>query len=828
MPVIPTYQAKKDISGGSFLSEQKIVGPQPIDLSQFANSIGSAANTYIDKEQRKKAEEESLWVIQQSAQLQEKTITDISEQKLNAQDGAPNFTETAKKTFSDSAVKALNSAPSLAAQRELEKNVLEQKLSLVNEAVSFEATARVEKQILDVTKTAEMLTSQTFHRPQDLERNLTKLDSLTVLLPVGTRQKLSIQLRNQLGEAALTGRLQKATTIADLGTQLQEYQKIYGELESGKWNKHVPSDSLISFTGNTVTGIDGVKRLIKEEQDQAVRYKNQQVSALLDDHFAQLQATGQSNLVSRENIKLISEHNHDPQMLTDFDSNTYIARQVFGFMQALDKNDPVSAVAKIEALKPKKDSKSFANEQRVYEKVKELFSAHVSKVIHDPAGLAATSGKIQSEYKKGTQSGVLASVSAQQGYGLSLSQTRITSKKQAEEMVATINKLPAEQVEGYLQNMKQQYNFNLAPGVSAYGKLYGELSGSGLNPLYSIIGASLGQSFTPDLINAVKLGRTVLDKQLPTGTSSKIVQDLAYNAMATFEKAVSVGGTRPKNMLDIKEAITLLAEYRMSTGTKDASKAVNQAYKELIGDRYHIKLNHKNGAYPLVIPKTVDGKPVDVDRAGKALTSITPQQILTWFGASYQSPFSQTYPQTGKFGEDRPGHKHGGVDYAAPLGTGIRPVTPGRVTFVGQQSGYGMLVEVTHKDGSKSKYAHLSSANVKVNDNVDYTSLIGKVGSTGNSTGPHLHLEIINPKGERIDPNSVINKPMLDSSNPALSGVAINAQTAKAAAERPVWVLNSAGTGVNLAVDRGPEGIIELRNHKGQRYGVNFANYIGK
>lgn len=84
---------------------------------------------------------------------------------------------------------------------------------------------------------------------------------------------------------------------------------------------------------------------------------------------------------------------------------------------------------------------------------------------------------------------------------------------------------------------------------------------------------------------------------------------------------------------------------------------------------------------------------------------------------------------------------HLGVDYAAPTGTPIRAVGDGVVDFAGWQNGYGNFVVINHRGGQSTAYGHLSKIHVRKGQRVDQGNLIGAVGSTGVSTGPHLHFE---------------------------------------------------------------------------------------
>lgn len=100
---------------------------------------------------------------------------------------------------------------------------------------------------------------------------------------------------------------------------------------------------------------------------------------------------------------------------------------------------------------------------------------------------------------------------------------------------------------------------------------------------------------------------------------------------------------------------------------------------------------------------------------------------------------------------------HSGVDLRAAYGTEVPAAGAGRVTFAGERGGYGTLVVVQHADGMETRYAHLSAAGVKEGDRVDGGQVIGRVGSSGRSTAPHLHFEVrIN--GARVDPELVASR----------------------------------------------------------------------
>lgn len=105
--------------------------------------------------------------------------------------------------------------------------------------------------------------------------------------------------------------------------------------------------------------------------------------------------------------------------------------------------------------------------------------------------------------------------------------------------------------------------------------------------------------------------------------------------------------------------------------------------------------------------------------------------------------------------EPRP---HEGVDIAAPSGTSIRATAQGRVVRVGYEAGgYGRFVEVRHPNGLTSFYAHMSRIEVRRGQALSAGDAVGRVGSTGYSTGPHLHFEI-RRRGAKLNPTRYLDR----------------------------------------------------------------------
>ena len=111
----------------------------------------------------------------------------------------------------------------------------------------------------------------------------------------------------------------------------------------------------------------------------------------------------------------------------------------------------------------------------------------------------------------------------------------------------------------------------------------------------------------------------------------------------------------------------------------------------------------------------------------------------------------RTDPFTGKLAW------HSGVDFAGKEGSDIISVGSGVVTWAGDRYGYGLMVEVNHGDGISTRYAHAKELKVKVGEIVHRGQTLALMGSTGRSTGPHVHFEVIK-HGKAVDPTRYVNR----------------------------------------------------------------------
>jgi murein DD-endopeptidase MepM/ murein hydrolase activator NlpD len=98
---------------------------------------------------------------------------------------------------------------------------------------------------------------------------------------------------------------------------------------------------------------------------------------------------------------------------------------------------------------------------------------------------------------------------------------------------------------------------------------------------------------------------------------------------------------------------------------------------------------------------------------------------------------------------------HTGLDLHGETGDPVRATADGKVTTAGWSGGYGRVVDIDHGNGLSTRYGHLSSIDVRVGQSIRTGQIIGKIGSTGRSTGPHLHYET-RVRGEAVDPNKFL------------------------------------------------------------------------
>jgi len=170
---------------------------------------------------------------------------------------------------------------------------------------------------------------------------------------------------------------------------------------------------------------------------------------------------------------------------------------------------------------------------------------------------------------------------------------------------------------------------------------------------------------------------------------------------------------------------------------------------------YMAELERDAAAYQKVIDDADAAMESIRNQASRSLS--TEGGSVVYAGGDFAWPTPSCYYITSSFSPRRKNpvtgvwKRHTGTDIGAGYGAQIVATNSGRVTLAGWNSGYGNCVIIDHGGGRASLYGHMSSISVSAGQTVSQGQQIGKVGSTGNSTGPHLHFEIL-INGQAVDP----------------------------------------------------------------------------
>lgn len=209
--------------------------------------------------------------------------------------------------------------------------------------------------------------------------------------------------------------------------------------------------------------------------------------------------------------------------------------------------------------------------------------------------------------------------------------------------------------------------------------------------------------------------------------------------------------------LEILERIEKVSDKEM-TKIKEAISAINKSIKKqnkYFNPLANSKQNNAGGAYE------PDFSSVNNAELNKKLQDVFGQMDnVNYYREMMKSvPVGKpvwSYWVSSAFGKrsdpfNKKSASHKGVDLASNKGNKVKTMAKGKVVRSGWAGGYGNLIEIDHGNGFKTKYAHLNKSYVKKGQTVDAGDAIGEVGSTGRSTGPHLHYEIIY-NGAPVDP----------------------------------------------------------------------------
>ncbi|MGE0399512.1 MAG: peptidoglycan DD-metalloendopeptidase family protein [Kofleriaceae bacterium] len=205
----------------------------------------------------------------------------------------------------------------------------------------------------------------------------------------------------------------------------------------------------------------------------------------------------------------------------------------------------------------------------------------------------------------------------------------------------------------------------------------------------------------------------------------------------------------------------LLAEARPAGGGGIDGGFAGDTFKQMLDDALAEKMSGAGGmGMAAMFEKQLDGTAAITTSAMAPRPELAPLPNPSLLGDEVNGAPRFALPVIGRatsgYGEriDPIHHTkslHPGFDLAAPTGTQVGAARGGEVVHAGPAGTYGNLVILRHEDGFETRYAHLSEVHVKKGDQVQTGQDVGAVGSTGHSTGPHLHFEI-RKEGKALDP----------------------------------------------------------------------------
>lgn len=301
------------------------------------------------------------------------------------------------------------------------------------------------------------------------------------------------------------------------------------------------------------------------------------------------------------------------------------------------------------------------------------------------------------------------------------------------------------------------------------------LERAGLAPEEAVQALSVASALDP---RKVRAGTTITTKVDPDSGAAEVVLQLAIDRVVRFTRTfgkpwvereetlrwttdtVVVGGVvtstltaaiaagadafPEKQRTELAYALADILEYRVDL-SRDLQK----------NDSIGVLVERQTAENGLVRPgniiaarMTVDGRPIETmrftqgarvayfDGEGKAMRAAFLRAPLAFRRIS--SVFGmRRHPILGTV------RRHAGTDYAAAAGTPVRALGNGRVVFAGWRGGYGKTIEIRHTNGFVTRYGHLRAIHVRAGQSVNISQTIGQVGSTGLSTAPHLHFEVL-------------------------------------------------------------------------------------
>jgi murein DD-endopeptidase MepM/ murein hydrolase activator NlpD len=252
---------------------------------------------------------------------------------------------------------------------------------------------------------------------------------------------------------------------------------------------------------------------------------------------------------------------------------------------------------------------------------------------------------------------------------------------------------------------------------------------------------------------------TTVDILLAARSFTDVLDQLDYlGAIAKQDKTVALEVGTAKREVKVARKTTTLVRRGVRRETQVINARVQQAAilrGELLSSRSNLAGARASKSHALVITRRQVQDEIDESKALEAASAVLAAR-LRGSSSSSEAPSGSGFiwpvsaPITSPFGM-RWGTLHPGLDLGASYGTAIHAAGSGTVVWCGWMSGYGNLVMIDHHNGLATAYGHQSRIAVGCNQQVTQGEVIGYVGSTGFSTGPHLHFEV-RLNGTPVDP----------------------------------------------------------------------------
>ena len=226
--------------------------------------------------------------------------------------------------------------------------------------------------------------------------------------------------------------------------------------------------------------------------------------------------------------------------------------------------------------------------------------------------------------------------------------------------------------------------------------------------------------------NDEEIYNKVIEKGIPYYRYYAILEEQQEKYyVSSFEEAENVVNTLKEKNSENIDKISILEKYE--TGINDLVSVDEVVSKLYVEKKTEVKVAQNTSSRA---------------SAGYVNTNTTTSGGKTSLGISLIRPISGTI--TSRFGARSSirSSAHTGLDISAPKGTPIKAAASGTVTFAGWKGSYGYMLVISHGNGVQTYYAHCNQLYASVGQSVSQGETIAAVGSTGNSTGPHLHLEV--------------------------------------------------------------------------------------